>query len=176
MICPSPVGVSIHLHGPEPLRPWINRLGVAEKFQGRGSAWLSGLEEDGRDRGLQISSFLTVAAPWGDGFRTVRVSALERALFEVLKDVPGRVSFERAERSMESLADLSPRRLELLLRRTRSIKIKRLFFWLAERHGHPWARRLDPDHYDLGHGKRVLAKDGRLVSRYGITVPRAMHG
>ena len=77
---------------------------------------------------------------------------------------------------MEGLADLSPRRLGALLRRTRSVKIKRLFFWLAERQGHAWAKHLKPGDFDLGRGKRVLAKGGRLVSPCGITVPGAMRG
>ena len=106
----------------------------------------------------------------------MRTSTLERALFEILKDVPAGTSFEHAEQLMEGLADLSPRRLDALLRRTRSIKVKRLFFWLAERLGHAWMKRLDAGDFDLGRGKRVLARDGRLVSRYGITVPRTMHG
>jgi len=40
----------------------------------------------------------------------------------------------------------------------------------------PRARPLRPDHFDLGSGKLVLAKDGRLVNRSEITVPAAMHG
>ena len=119
---------------------------------------------------------MTVEVPWGDGFWTVRTSTAEQALFEVLKDVPARVSFEHAERLMEGLADLSLRRLDALLRRTQSVKVKRLFFWLAGRQGHAWAKHLGPGDFDLGRGKRVLAKDGRLVIRYGITVPEAMHG
>ena len=52
----------------------------------------------------------------------------ERALFELLKDMPQSVSVERAERFLEGLSDLSPRRLGLLLQRTPSVKIRRLFF------------------------------------------------
>ena len=114
--------------------------------------------------------------PGATVFQTVRTSTLERALFEILKDVPAGISFEHAERLMEGLADLSPRRLDALLHRTRNVKVKRLFFWLAERQGHAWSKRLEAGDFDLGQGKRVLAKDGRLVSRYGITVPKAMHG
>ena len=102
---------------------------------------LDGLAGEGARRFMRSS---TVDVPWGDGFRTVRTSTAERALFGILKDVPTRASFEYAERLMENLADLSPRRLDALLRRTRSVKIKRLFFWLAERQGHVWAKRLEP--------------------------------
>ena len=167
---------TIHLHGSGPLPSWANRLGLEETFRRHGTAWLSEPEESPeRCEQRPLSSF-TVEVPWGDGFQTVRTSTLERALFEILKDVPARVSFEHAEQLMEGLADLSPRRLDALLRRTRSIKVKRLFFWLAERQGHAWLKRLDAGDFDLGRGKRVLARDGRLVSRYGITVPKTMHG
>jgi len=47
---------------------------------------------------------------------------------------------------------------------------------LAERQERAWLRRLDAGDFDLGRGKRVLARDGRLVRRYGITVPKSMHG
>jgi hypothetical protein len=56
------------------------------------------------------------------------------------------------------------------------VKAKRLFFWLAERQGHAWFRKLDPDRFDLGLGKRVLATGGKLDRKYQITVPEDMHG
>ena len=168
---------AIHLYSSRPLPSWVNKLGLEETFHRHGTAWLSvseGSSKPGCER-RRAPSF-TVDMPWGDGFQTVRTSTLERTLFEILKDVPARISFEHAEQLMEGLPDLSPRRLDALLRRTGNVKVKRLFFWLAERQGHAWFRRLDAGDFDLGRGKRVLAKDGRLVSRYGITVPKAMHG
>lgn len=167
---------SIQLRGLDPLPPWANGLDVPETFFRKSSAWLTGSATDDDAEGRPGPSFLTTAVPWGDGFRTIRVSMPERALFELLKDVPQSVSFQHAERFLEGLSDLSPRRLELLLQHTASVKIRRLFFWLAERHGHPWARQLQPDDFDLGRGKLALTKGGRLVSRYGITVPASMHG
>ena len=149
---------------------------MPETFHRRSSAWLTASGTDDGADGRFRATFLTTAAPWGDGFRTIRISTPERALFELLKDVPQSVSFERAERFLEGLSDLSPRRLELLLQRTPSVKIRRLFFWLAERQGHPWERSLRPDDFDLGRSKLALAKGGRWVSRYRIVVPAAMHG
>ncbi len=168
---------TIHLHGSGPLPSWANRLGLEETFRRHGTAWLAEPEELSKpDCEQRHAPPFTVDMPWGDGFQTVRTSTLERALFEILKDVPAGISFEHAEQLMEGLADLSPRRLDALLRRTSNVKVKRLFFWLAERQGHAWMKRLDAGDFDLGRGKRVLARDGRLVSRYGITVPKAMHG
>lgn len=167
---------SIQLRGLDPLPPWVNGLDVPETFRRKSTAWLTDSATDDAAEGQPQPPFLTTATPWGDGFRTIWISTPERALFELLKDVPQGVSFERAERFLEGLSDLSPRRLELLLQHTCSVKIRRLFFWLAERQGHPWARALRPDDFDLGRGKLALAKGGRFVSRYGITVPASMHG
>ena len=167
---------TVHLYGAGRLPAWINRLGLVETFRLHGTSWLSEPEESSAgDSKQRHKLFFSVDVPWGDGYQTLRVSTLERALFEILKDIPTGISFEHAEHLMEGLANLSPHRLDTLLRRTRSVKVKRLFFWLAERQGHAWFRRLDAADYSLGQGKRVLAKDGRLVCRYGITVPKAMH-
>ncbi len=77
---------------------------------------------------------------------------------------------------MQGLATLSPRRLDEVLHRLKHVKAKRLFFWLAERQGHAWFKKLEPDSFDLGHGKRALAKGGKLYRKYLITVPEEMHG
>ncbi len=173
---PLASGRTVHLYGPEPPPSWLNRLGLDDIFRGHRTPWLR--RPDGSPCAAAPGSEppFSVDVPWGDGARTIRVSALERALFEVLDGVPRSTSFEHAGLLMESLFDLSPRRLDFLLRRTRSVKIKRLFFWLSDREGHMWAKRLDSRNYDLGRGKRVLARGGRLATEYGITVPEAMHG
>jgi Transcriptional regulator, AbiEi antitoxin, Type IV TA system len=72
---------------------------------------------------------------------------------------------------MEGLPNLSPQRLQKLLTRCRSIKVKRLFFSFADRHQHAWLKRIDRAAVDLGKGKRMLVKDGKLDRAYRITVP-----
>lgn len=72
---------------------------------------------------------------------------------------------------MEGLVNLSPERLSRLLRECRSVKAKRLFLWFADRLGHAWRERLDLDEVDLGRGKRMLARGGKLDPKYLITVP-----
>ncbi len=110
-----------------------------------------------------------------DGGRfTVHLSRPERAMLELLADVPDRESFDEADKLMEGLVNLSPSRVMLLLDGCKSVKVKRLFLWFAERHNHAWFRRLDTEMIELGSGKRMLVKGGRLVSKYHITVPREM--
>ena len=82
-----------------------------------------------------------------------------------------RETFHQADVLMEGLRNLSPRRLHRLLVDCRSVKVKRLFFWFAERHSHAWLKRLERSGIDLGGGKRMLVRGGKLDARYNITVP-----
>jgi len=110
-----------------------------------------------------------------DGGRfSVHVSRPERAMLELLVNIPARGSFEEADKLMEGLANLSPSRVMQLLLGCKSVKAKRLFLWLADRHDHAWFQKLDVDKINLGSGKRMLVKAGRLVPRYQITVPAEM--
>ncbi|HCF0773769.1 TPA: type IV toxin-antitoxin system AbiEi family antitoxin domain-containing protein, partial [Pseudomonas aeruginosa] len=59
----------------------------------------------------------------------------------------------------------------MLLRHCTSIKTKRLFLALAERHQHAWVDHLLLDGVYLGKGKRCLVPGGRLNSTYQITLP-----
>lgn len=96
-------------------------------------------------------------------------------MLEVLTEVPSKVSFEHAAALMQGLSNLSPKKIDSLLRDCLHIKVKRLFLWLAERQGHAWFKHLKPSEYDLGSGKRLIAKRGKLNTRWAITVPKEMH-
>lgn len=167
----------VHLYGRSPLPAWMNRLGLAEAFVRHGTGRLFQMEElnSGGDTGA-LSMQFTRDLPWGDQSRTVKASTPERGFLELLDGVPKQVSFEHADQLMEGLSTLSPHRLQKLLHRTRSVKVKRLFFWLADRHGHAWVKRVEPADFDLGSGKRALVKGGKLVEKYQITVPEEFHG
>lgn len=112
--------------------------------------------------------------PWQDRGMMLSVAAPEQAFLELLSSAPDHVSLEHAEELLQSLTQLSPPRLESLLGECKSIKVKRLFFWLADRQNHAWRKRLDPKAFDLGSGNRVLVKGGRLDRVYHITVPQEL--
>lgn len=76
-----------------------------------------------------------------------------------------------ADALMQGMATLRPQLLEILLQHCHSIKAKRLFPALAERHGHAWFSHLSLDNVNLGRGKRSLVPGGRLHPRYQITLP-----
>jgi hypothetical protein len=49
--------------------------------------------------------------------------------------------------------------------------VKRVFSFFADRHQHGWMKRTDRSVVDLGNGKRMLVKRGKLDRAYQITVP-----
>lgn len=102
---------------------------------------------------------------------TIQLSSPERAIMEVLYLVPERQGFDEALRLMEGLTTLRPALVQSLLEGCTSVKIKRLFLYLAEKSGHSWMRDLDLSRINLGRGKRVIEKGGKFIAKYGITVP-----
>ena len=116
------------------------------------------------------------AMPWGPYSWPILVSAPERAILELLDELPDDESFEHINLLVEGMRTLSPRRLQSLLETCDSIKVKRLFLWFADRHHHAWLKHIDKDRINLGSGKRVIARGGRLDRRYQITVPETLYG
>jgi hypothetical protein len=103
---------------------------------------------------------------------SLKISAPERAAMEMLHLVPSKVGFEEAFLIMENLATLRSAMVQRLLLKCRSIKVKRLFLFMAEKHGHTWVSELDLSSIDLGKGKRMIAPHGHFDKKYRITVPR----
>ncbi len=115
---------------------------------------------------LGLTTFLFGSWDW-----KINVSSPERALFEMMMDVPTKESFHMVDMVMESSATLRPDVVTSLLRECTNIRVKRLFLWFAEKHGHQWFDRIELGDVGLGKGKRVVQKGGKLDLKYLITVP-----
>lgn len=98
-------------------------------------------------------------------------SSPERAILELIDELPQKESFHIVDKIFEGLANLRPSRLVENLESCRSVKVKRLFFVFADRHGHAWLKYVDPGTLDLGSGPRALVKGGRIHPKYRIYVP-----
>jgi len=106
------------------------------------------------------------------GSFTVLVSNEERAVLEFLYDLdPDEAGYEYAQLIFESLGTLRPALVQQLLESCSSVKVKRLFLHLADKHQHPWFKELDLGKISIGTGKRVLFQGGKLDKKYLITVP-----
>ncbi len=110
-------------------------------------------------------------------FRDFRllISGPELAALEMLYHVPKNQGFGEAAHITESLTTLRPQIVQQLLENCNSIKVKRLFLYLAEKQNHSWLKDLEFSKINLGIGKRVIAKNGFLDKKYQITVPKEIH-
>ena len=174
----------VHLYGDERAPGWLRKLPIATPFVFHNArklfrtepiaAGLEGLKSamtvDGPSQQVQPHGSLTWRY-FGDGDWPIMLSTPERAVLELLDELPGGETFHQVDMLMEGLVGLSPKRTSRLLGECRSVKVKRLFLWFGERHGHPWLERLDRDGIDLGKGKRMLVRGGKLDPKYRITVP-----
>lgn len=155
----------VHLYGPKRPPTWLADLPLDVIFRWHSSLRLfTGDADAPPEPSPAMLSAAGVTLP-------IRYSSKERAVLELLDELPERESFHQVDALMEGLSDLSPRRLQTLLEACASVKVKRLFLFFADRHRHAWRSRLDVSRVDLGSGKRVLVKGGRLDPTYHITVP-----
>jgi len=75
---------------------------------------------------------------------------------------------------MEGLTNLRPKLLQELLERCTSIKVKRLFLYMADKAQHHWLTFIDQAKISLGEGDRSVVKAGIYVSKYRISVPKEL--
>lgn len=72
------------------------------------------------------------------------------------------------------MSGLRPKVVQSLLENCNSVKVKRLFLFMAEKAGHAWLKYLNLGLIDLGSGTRSLVKKGAYVQKYNITVPKEL--
>lgn len=106
------------------------------------------------------------------GNYTIKISSPERAIMEALYLVPQKQTFEESSLLMEHLVTLRPNLVRELLENSNSVKMKRLFLYLAEKHHHHWFAQIDLSKVDIGKGKRVIIPGGVLSPEFKITVPK----
>lgn len=71
-----------------------------------------------------------------------------------LDELPEHESFYNLDMVFEGLTSLRPKVLTALLTSCRKIKVRRLFFVLADRHDHAWRKHLNTGAFDFGTGER----------------------
>lgn len=102
------------------------------------------------------------------------VSTPEQAFMECLLLAPRQYSYMDLYYVMEQLTTLRPETVQRLLETTKSLKVKRMFLYMAEKAGHYWYDMLDTSKTTLGTSKLQLVKNGVYVSKYKITIPKEL--
>ncbi|OFY40696.1 MAG: hypothetical protein A2X18_11600 [Bacteroidetes bacterium GWF2_40_14] len=109
------------------------------------------------------------------GDNKILASAPEQAFLECLLLAPSQYNYMDLYYIMEQLTTLRSEVVQQLLENTNSIKIKRLFLYMAQKAGHDWFSRLDKERINLGSGKQKLVKDGVYIPDYMITLPKELN-
>lgn len=164
---------TLTLYGPAKLPTWALKLPLHERVQACGKGpfdWppLS-FSADTLDATLNAQGLERVADDTSAA--GVVLSTPERATLELCDEKPDIALVHEANAIMQGLATLRPQLVSTLLQHCDSIKAKRLFLALADRHRHAWLPHVSLQNVDLGRGKRVLVRGGKLNTKYQITLP-----
>ena len=104
----------------------------------------------------------------------MKISSPVRAIFECLYLAPKTQPLFEVFEMMEGLNNLRPKSVQKLLEDCTSIKVKRLFLYMADKAKHEWLNFVELDKVDLGSGKRSIVSDGVYIPKYQITVPKEL--
>ncbi len=102
----------------------------------------------------------------------IRCSSLERAIMECLYISPKYFDLLECYQVLEGLRTLRPYIVQKMLMICSSIKIKRLFLYMAEKANLPVFKKLQLGAVDLGRGDRSIVKNGVYNSKYKISIPK----
>ncbi len=108
------------------------------------------------------------------GNLTLRISSPERAVMECMLLAPRIYSLMDVYYLMEMLATLRPELVNELLSACKSVKVKRVFLYMADKTGFWWAGKIDGKAVDTGKGTRSVEKGGVLIDGYGIVVSKEL--
>lgn len=131
--------------------------------------------------GLKIHFYSTSFLPPKLGLQTLETSSFDmqisnpsRAFLECLYLAPKKQNLVECYEIMEGLNNLIPKQVQYFLEQCNSVKVKRLFLYMAEKSAHQWFKHINTDNINLGKGKRSIIKNGVYISKYLITVPKEL--
>lgn len=105
---------------------------------------------------------------------SIRISSAERAMLECLYLSPGKLDLVECYQIMEGLSNLRPKLVQELLEKCSSIKVKRLFLYMATKAQHQWLNFVDQNKIDLGSGDRSIMEGGVYNATFHITIPKEL--
>jgi len=106
--------------------------------------------------------------------RQLTLAAPERAIMECLLLSPTQYNLMDVYYLMEMLTSLRSGLVQQLLENCTSVKVKRMFLYMAEKAGHHWFVKLDLSKISLGSGTRSYSKGGVKNAKYDIVIPKEL--
>jgi len=105
---------------------------------------------------------------------TINISTPERAILECLYLSPRKLDLVECYHLMEGLSNLRPKVVQELLEKCNSVKVKRLFLFMASKARHQWLNFIDQNMIDLGKGDRSVVSRGVYYSDFQISIPKEL--
>ncbi len=167
---------AFELHGLLHYLAFTSSLILFGKRKEKLPGWLSENNWDVEIKYFPSKLFTTDLQPFFSSYNyknfAIYISCPELAAFELLYHVPKKHSFDDAIKIFDNLTTLRSKFVQELLENCKSIKVKRLFLYLAEKSNHSWFKDINLESVELGSGKRVIDVNGKLNKKYNITVPK----
>lgn len=104
----------------------------------------------------------------------ITISTPERAILECLYRAPTKLDLVECYHLMEGLSNLRPKLIQELLEQCTSVKVKRLFLYMANKAQHQWLSFVDQKKIDVGKGDRSIVKGGLYNSDFHISIPKEL--
>jgi len=104
----------------------------------------------------------------------LKISSPARAMMECLYLAPADQDLQECYELMEGLTQLRPSLVQELLECCTSIKVKRLFIYMAKKSKQPWLEYINLEPVDLGSGKRNLSPGGNYNAEFQLTLPKGL--
>ena len=104
----------------------------------------------------------------------ISLSSLERAFIECLYISPKNFNLLECYQILEGLRALRPSIVQKVLMNCKSIKVRRLFLYMAEKAKLSVFKKLKLGSINLGSGDRSIVKNGLYNSKYKISLPKEL--
>lgn len=125
-------------------------------------------------KGVVVGEVRRMTLASAGDFVPVKISDAERAILECLYLAPNKQNLAESFQVMEGLVNLRPKVVQQLLEACTSVKVKRLFLYLAEKAGHQWLEFVGRSNINLGKGDRSIVQNGVYVAKHRISIPKEL--
>lgn len=133
------------------------------------------------DWGRSVNIVKTNFLPKEIGIKTYRddnfelkYASVERAILELLYLAPKKIDLVECHQIMIGLQTLRPDLVQTLLEECHSVKVKRLFLYMADAARLPVMKHLNLEKIDLGKGERSIVSHGKYDSKYRLMLPNEL--
>ncbi|GAB4195040.1 MAG: type IV toxin-antitoxin system AbiEi family antitoxin [Wenzhouxiangellaceae bacterium] len=104
----------------------------------------------------------------------IKMSSRERAILESLYLSPKHFDLLECYQILEGMYDIRPDVVQELLVACKTVRVKRLFLYMASKASLPVLEYLDLSKIDLGRGDRSITEKGVYNAEYKISIPKEL--